>query len=107
MAHSKSSLAPAGPSLRYHIVDGRIEWLGESPLTADELLVPRDYSVGQSPRDEAKEWLQIELQEGPLPVKDIRSLAKDAGHSWRTIERAKSELGVIAERSEPVPSSPW
>ncbi len=44
--------------------------------------------------DEAKDFLEIELSSGPLMVNDIKSRASQAGHSWASVKRAKSELPV-------------
>jgi len=45
-------------------------------------------------RDEAKEWLLAELYNGPVPSKDLQMKARDAGHSWSTVKRAKKDIGV-------------
>jgi hypothetical protein len=44
---------------------------------------------------EATDFLLDLLLDGPLPTKDVRAAARDAGHMWRTIERAKSELKIL------------
>jgi putative DNA primase/helicase len=44
---------------------------------------------------EARDFLLELLMDGPLPTKDVRAAARDAGHMWRTIERAKSELKIL------------
>ena len=36
------------------------------------------------------------LQDGMKPVTWLKSEAEKAGHSWRTVERAKSDLDVVA-----------
>jgi hypothetical protein len=33
-----------------------------------------------------------------MPTKTLQRLARDAGIAWRTVERAKATLGVVAER---------
>ncbi len=45
-------------------------------------------------REDAKEWLEAELSQGPVAAKDLQIGARQAGHSWSTVKRAKSELGV-------------
>jgi putative DNA primase/helicase len=47
---------------------------------------------------EAEQFLKEELADGPLAAGVLRSRAKAAGVSWRTVERAKSRLGVRAEK---------
>jgi putative DNA primase/helicase len=44
------------------------------------------------------DFLRDVLEAGPLPTKEIEAEAKDAGISWRTIKRAKKDLGVEAYR---------
>lgn len=47
---------------------------------------------------EAKDFLFNLLIDGPKPVKEIKKEAADFGVSWRTIERAKRELGIRARK---------
>lgn len=42
--------------------------------------------------DDAVQFLRSELRDGPKPAKAIFREARDAGHSERTIKRAKAEL---------------
>jgi hypothetical protein len=63
------------------------------------------YMVAKDP-DDALRCLFIPMKnnlariddDGPLPVKQVRSEADAAGHSWATIKRAKKNAGVIAFR---------
>lgn len=48
---------------------------------------------------DAKAYLQGLLQNGPVAVKTIREDSRDAGHSWRTVERAKTALSVAAVKA--------
>ena len=48
--------------------------------------------------DECKDWLMDYLSNGPRPVKEIRSAARRDGLSWRTLQDAKSALGVEAHK---------
>jgi len=34
----------------------------------------------------------------PVAVNDVRRLAGERGHSWRTMQRAKSTIGADAQR---------
>ena len=49
-------------------------------------------------RGRAREFLLAELN-GELAVSDLRVAARSRGLAWRTVERAKAELGVRAVRS--------
>jgi RecA-family ATPase len=59
----------------------------------------RDSDELRTERDEAKEWLQVELYNGPVLCTDLQKSARDAGHSWSTVRRAKRELGIKSKRS--------
>lgn len=49
-------------------------------------------------RDEAHDFLRDLLADGPVAVRDLRADATGAGHAWRTIERAKRELGIESRK---------
>jgi putative DNA primase/helicase len=70
-----------------------IEWLGESLLSASDIL-DKKATKPVSVVDEAKEFLEIELSAGSLMTNDIKARASQAGHSWASVKRAKSELPV-------------
>jgi hypothetical protein len=57
-----------------------------------------DDSSHNSALADAKAFLLDLLLDGPLPAKQVQSAARDAAHSWRTIERAKDRLGVISRK---------
>jgi hypothetical protein len=107
LAHCKGNLAPRPDSIRYRVVDhngvGRIDWLGVAEdVTADRLAALPDTSAkdGETdPVDAAVGALKTVLGDGPVPSKqamaDVHAMTNA---SPRTIERARSKLGVIAER---------
>ena len=37
--------------------------------------------------------------DGPMPVNDLKAEARDAGFGWRTVEAAKADLAIVAERA--------
>lgn len=103
LASTKSNLAEQPPSLGYRVVASgdvaRIEWSGPSKHDARALLsTAEDGPREPTAVDEAAEWLRGELVDGPRSVSDLRTAARDAGISWRTIERGKGALGVVARR---------
>jgi hypothetical protein len=53
----------------------------------------------QSQLDEAVDWLRALLREGPVDSKQIGKDAKASGIAWRTVERAKTRLGVKANKA--------
>ena len=48
----------------------------------------------ESALDSAKDFLHNLLYSGSLSSKQIEADAKGAGHSWRTVRRAKDALGI-------------
>jgi putative DNA primase/helicase len=113
LAVSASNLAPEAQSLVYRIetriIDGdtgepietaRMVATGEqSGATANDLLRPGD-DGHHSERDEATEFLRVELAAGPRPAKAVKAAARDAGISEITLKRAKRELGVRSQKAD-------
>lgn len=65
---------------------------GTIDVSADDAV--QTDSRGYSERAEAREFLSEFLASGPKKVKDIQKEADNAGHAWRTIERAKRDLKI-------------
>jgi hypothetical protein len=110
IVHGKSNPAPLAEALAFRLepfelpnpdpsdakpIDvGRVAMLGPSDLTAEDVLRPRSATAEGS----AIVWLVQTLSNGPQPVKWIEEAAEKAGHAWRTVERAKADLGVKSDR---------
>lgn len=103
LAPTKANLARRPPALAYRLETApdddhpRVAWEGETDHAAADLL---DRATGheRTARDEAAEFLRVELSRGPRPVSELKDAAAGAGLSWRTVERAKTELGVESEK---------
>lgn len=105
---SKSNVGPQGDGFEYSIqvterdLDGkaakvsRVAWGGPLSGRADELLEQVESKRLQ--RDEACDWLYQLLKDGPVTSKELKAKAVEDGVAWRTVERAKEQLEVIAER---------
>lgn len=102
LAQFKCNLSTLAPSLVYLVVtesDGaRIEWLGESKLSADQLASTTD-GMGASALAEACEVLFALLIDGALRANEVISLAARNGISSRTLRRAKVRLEVRSIRT--------
>jgi hypothetical protein len=104
LAVTKANLTSIPASLFYRVVDregtGAIQWDGPSKHTATDLLAVRDgHPDGGSPaRDEAIMFLEDLLADGPVHVTEVRAAARQAGIAPRTIDRAKTRLGIIAKK---------
>ena len=89
-----------GKTLESGIETSCVEW-GADPvtMTADEAMVPAGDPEERSEREDAKEFLRGLLKDGPVPSKQVRSDADDAGYSWATLRRAqKARLGSRRSR---------
>ncbi|MFG0245756.1 MAG: AAA family ATPase [Phycisphaerales bacterium JB052] len=48
---------------------------------------------------EAADFLRDLLAFGPVPAKKVQAAARGTGLAWRTVRRAKDDLGVVSEKS--------
>lgn len=63
-------------------------------VTSDEVISDAETRTAM---DEATEWLQDILADGPVDAKEVHKQARDAGISERTLRRAKRPAGVVSE----------
>lgn len=81
-----------------------VSWeAGEVALTAEEAFDARPARLGR--REAAAEWLEAQLAGGPRSAAEIAARGRAAGHSMRTLRRARVALGVVPwhERA----GAPW
>jgi hypothetical protein len=71
----------------------RVEGSARDILAEAETVKAKDESKATALR-EAKDFLFDLLIDGPIPAKEIVAAAREAKQSWRTVERAKSELKI-------------
>jgi hypothetical protein len=98
VVHLKNSVGELGPSLGFEIQHGRFFWRGEVDTKAGDILAPDAPEEDKTALDEAAEWLQEVLSEGPATAKEVLKAAKEAGIAERTLYRAKARLGVQVKR---------
>jgi hypothetical protein len=107
MAVAKGNLAARPATLGFHVVeepvaldDGSVvgmpalAWQREPvDLTADQLVGYGGDARKDAPeRDAAADWLREALADGPLSAGELQESAHQAGHSWRTVKRAKGDV---------------
>jgi putative DNA primase/helicase len=81
------------------IIGSSIYWDNERvSCTADQILAANENAGDRPAQTEAEDFLRDILRDGPRPAKDIASEAREAGISWRTVNRAKKALGIVTER---------
>ena len=93
LVHNKSNFFEVGPAIAFALKDG-FNWIGEYDITLDELLAGGITPQRGRHREKAKEFLESILEDGEVSSNDIYEQAEAEGISRRTLERAKSELGV-------------
>lgn len=107
IAHLKCNVGKRAPSLTAEVEiadvdteDGtakvpRLKVTGVSDHDAEDVLGSPNREE-RTERDDAQSFLEQSLSDGPVRTKEIRKRAEDAELSWRTVERAKKDLGVQA-----------
>ena len=89
------SFSIEGYTLNNNIETSRIVWNAEPvSVSADEVLLRAVDPEDRSQLDEAKLFLIDLLTGNPLPAKQVYKDAENAGHSKRTIVRAKEALSI-------------
>lgn len=94
MAVNKASLVERGPSQVFFMEGSRFTWGGTIETSVDEMLLPIDDPAERSALEDAKRFLTDALFEGGRPAKEIQHEAREAGHSEKTVFRAKTALRV-------------
>ncbi len=107
---TKCNVAAKAPSLRFRfstpgtdkpeLLAPRIEWLGESTLSADELVQKTRGRRRTGPKEVAEDFLRDVLSERPKSANWVEEQAKERGISPATMGRAKTSLGVWSRRRE-------
>jgi putative DNA primase/helicase len=111
----KMNIAPRPKTRRYLIVpvgeDGaRVQW-DPDPVDVDLRAVIEAQGTDRaidSSLNKAIVWLRELLeQNGPMAVFEIQKLAKSEGMPWRTLERAKKDIGIQSVKVGIGQSSYW
>ena len=102
----KSNLTKDAPSLAFRLVDSdtpeiaMVAW-SEGPADVDVNDVLGSSEVKNRKQcDEAVDWLQTRLSDGPVDVAELKEAARTCGVAWRTLERAKKTLRVESFRTD-------
>jgi hypothetical protein len=109
LVHAKSNLAKVQQTLKLR-VEGRdvtaddatfstagITWCGDSTVTAADIFGRQNEPRPAPSRDAAAEYLEELLGDRLVPVSEVKAEIP-ADISWRSVERAKGDLGVVAEQ---------
>jgi putative DNA primase/helicase len=74
----------------------RVDWGEALEGSARELMAVEDADATGELTEKAESFLADLLRDGPVATREIKAAAQAHGHRWRTVERAKSGLGVVA-----------
>lgn len=108
---AKSNIGPDGGGFGYElqqsVLDGYpdiiasgVYWGDALEGTARDLLgVAEATDNAHSELDDATDWLKAVLAEGRVATTELQKLAKQAGHCWRTVERAKKQAKAVSDRA--------
>jgi putative DNA primase/helicase len=104
LVRAKSNLGPDRGGLEYNLLSApvpghdfhaqRVDWGQPLDGSAHELMAiegEEDDALAS-----AREFLAVLLAKGPLAVRELKPAALAHGHKWRTVERAKPDLGIKA-----------
>ena len=96
ISHAKSNYGALQKSVLFDIPEGVAKFAGTTTMTArdfilQEMRIPKE-EKSNSLRDDVKNEILEQLEDGEKPVNDIDDFLKALGHSNATIRRAKEEL---------------
>ena len=106
LVHIKSNVGKLGASVGFVIDDAGFRWTGESSLTATAILAPEARSDDVSAMKEATEFLKQALAHGGRSANDLIEQASAMGISFRTLKRAKANVGVKSQKGSGM-DQPW
>ena len=101
LAAVKANLSAMADSLAFRFdEDGLFAWDGVVALDANDILAAplKEEAEEATALSEAVEFLLEVLVDGPVESKDVLKEAKEAGLKERTLDRAKTRVGVVAIR---------
>lgn len=111
LLRAKCNIGPDGGGFAYELLQeplpdfpnveaSRAVWGEAVEGTAREVLADAE-AQGEEVEDrrDAASWLHQLLSGGPLSAKQIKRQADEAGHAWRTVQRAMRIAGVESKRS--------
>ena len=109
LVRAKSNLGPDTGGFAYTLVGApvrghnfhaqAVEWGEPLEGSARELMAIEDPEGGGRAPAEAERFLSEMLAGGPVTTVELREAANAHGHAWRTLQRIKDDLGIIATKA--------
>jgi putative DNA primase/helicase len=107
LVRAKSNIGPDSGGFAYTLIGTpvpghgfpaqRIDWGEALEGSARELMAVEDADASGEAID-AETFLADLLRDGPVATREIKAAASAHSHTWRTVERAKKSLGVVAAK---------
>jgi putative DNA primase/helicase len=104
LVRAKSNVGPDGDGFLYTLprvpvpghpeLEGQAVAWGAAVQGSAKDIIARQGS-GERPADDVKRWLMKLLAKGPVPVRDIKERAQEAGREWGTVAYARREFGDL------------
>ena len=110
LLRAKCNIGPDGGGFAYELQQGplpdfpgvetsRVVWGEAIEGTAREVLADAEAQGEEADeRRDAASWLRQLRSGSELPVKQVKRQADEAGHAWRTVQRAMRAAGVESKR---------
>jgi hypothetical protein len=96
----KNNLVAKPPPISFEVSQDRFLWGDICNMSADALLAPAGRGGGHPALDDAVEFLESALANGGRDVAELHEEAEANGISKRTLNRAKKELGIEAQKQK-------
>lgn len=97
LACEKSNYAVRAKTIPFEIQDSKIAWGNPCEVTAEELHTDSSINLEKSAKDEAIDFLKIELKTS-MEASKILKLARDNGIAEKTLRRAAQGIGVLKKK---------
>jgi hypothetical protein len=117
LVRAASNIGPSGDGFMYSLhqellldhdfTAQRAHWGSVLKGPAKELLAGLYGNRDDKELSKATNFLAAQLLDGPLTVAELKAAGEANGYAWRTIERAKGELAVVAFRNPGGRTEPW
>ncbi len=112
LMRAKSNIGPDGGGYEYALVHSdipeisglsasRVQWGAAIEGTARDVLAeiePAGDTDDRRDRQEAAAWLRQLLAPEPMFQSDVKRRADESGFTWRTVQRAMREIGIVSKR---------
>jgi hypothetical protein len=104
LSNVKNNLCASPLSLSYRTATAengamKLEWLGNCPYDADELVTAAFEATSSRKLSAAMDWLRVRLANASALSKVVEKEAAEIGISPRTLARARKQLGIISQPS--------